>query len=112
METNRVEIIEVSKPKINRANIARSTGLLIGLIIFGIGIVFCLSIILLIPGLFGVLIGLVVMVMNVPKAIVNCPACHFENKAAPPRPSVECERCKTNIPIKWTDTRSIFSKQK
>lgn len=101
MKTNEIEIIEVEKPRMNAANIARSTGMLIGLIIFGISIVMCLSIILLIPGLFGVLIGLVVMVLNIPKAIVACPACAFENKANISDNSVECDRCKVNIPIKW-----------
>lgn len=117
METEKVELIKIEKPGINRANIGRSVGMLIGLIIFIIGLIFCITIFLLIPGIFGVLIGLVVMAKNVPKAIVKCPACDFENKAAPPQASVECERCKTNLPIKWTETprgfwtRSIFAKR-
>lgn len=101
MNTEKIEIIEVEKPKFSVANIARSTGMLIGLFIVVIGLVMCFTIVLAIPGLFGILIGLVVMVMNVPKAKVACPACNFENKANWGSNSVECERCKTNIPIKW-----------
>lgn len=102
MEANKIEVIEVEKPRINRANIARSGARMTGAVIFGIGLLFCITIIGLIPGLFGMLIGLVIMAMNVPKAIVKCPACDYDNKAAPPQASVECERCKTNLPIKWT----------
>lgn len=95
LEANKIEVIEVEKPRINRANIARSGAMMTGAVIFGIGLLFCITIIGLIPGLFGVLIGLVIMAMNVPKAIVKCPT-------APPQASVECERCKTNLPILWT----------
>lgn len=102
MEANKIEVIEVEKPSINRANIARSGGMMVGAVFAGIGLILCITIIGLIPGLFGVLIGLVIMTKSVPKAIVKCPACDFENKAAPPQASVECERCKTNLPIKWT----------
>lgn len=120
VETDKIKIIEVEKPRMNLANVARSTGMLIGLIIFGIGIVMCLTIILFIPGLFAILIGLVVFVLNAPKAKVVCPACEFENKAIAASNSVECDRCKTNIPIKWKEeerkkrgfwTRSIFEKK-
>ena len=121
METKNIEIIEVEKPRMNLANLTRSFGMLIGLIIFGVGLVMCLSIVLIIPGLFGVLTGLVVMALNIPKAIVTCPACEFDNKANSTNNNVECERCKTNIPIKWKKeerskrgfwTRSIFDNQK
>src|SRR5690625_5050583 len=92
METKNIEIIEVEKPHMNLANAIRSTGMLIGLIIFGIGIVMCLTIILFIPGLFAILTGLVVFVLNAPKARVICPACEFENKAIAASNSVECDR--------------------
>lgn len=120
METKKIEIIEVTEPKVNLANIARSTGMLIGLGLIFIGIVMCLTVILLIPGICIALTGVVVTGLSIPKAVVICPDCEYKNKISPPTPSVECERCKTNIPIKWKEeerskrgfwTRSIFEKE-
>ncbi len=41
MEVNKIEVIEVEKPSINRTNIARSAGMMIGLAVLVIGIIFC-----------------------------------------------------------------------
>lgn len=98
---NKIKPIEIKKPKVTLKNAGRSTGFIIGLAIFTIGIIMMMTIILILPGIFGVLVGLVMLVMNVPKAEVECPSCGYDNKAAPPKASVECERCKNNIPIKW-----------
>lgn len=97
----RVELIEVEKPQLNFKNAGRSVGFIIGVIILGISVVFILSIILIIPGIFGLLIGLVVAYLNVPKTNVNCPSCGTVNRAAPPEKRAECEACATVIPIKW-----------
>ena len=96
-----IEPIKLEKPKVTLKNAGRSVGFIIGLAVFTIGIIMMMSLILILPGVFGVLVGLVVLVMNVPKAEVECPSCGYTNKAAPPKPSVECERCKNNIPIEW-----------
>lgn len=103
MNTDKIEVVEVSKPKLTGANIARTGGLMFGLIVTIIGILMCISLILLIPGLFAVLVGIVVMALNLPKTTVACPACDYENKIAHPNVSVACERCKTNIPVKWAE---------
>lgn len=97
----KVTPIDVQKPKLTMKNAGRSTGLLIGLILFGIGVLMMVSIVLFIPGIFGVLVGGVISVMSVPKTDIKCPACDYVNKAAPPTAGVECERCKTNLPVKW-----------
>ena len=101
MNNGKVEVIEVSKPKRIFANAPRSAGALVGFIMFIIGVLFCISIILLIPGVFMTLIGLVVMTINAPKADIECPSCDYINKVSPPSVSASCERCKSNIPIKW-----------
>src|SRR5690625_1409289 len=101
----RIELIEVEKPALDLKNVRRSAGFIIGTIILGISIVFILTIVLIIPGIFGLLIGLVITYINVPKSEVECPACGTINRAAPPGKRIECEACATIMPIKWIKPR-------
>lgn len=112
VEMGKIEVKEVVKPQITFRNIGNSIGFIVGMILTAISIVFIVSIILIIPGLFGLLIGLVVMVATVPKSEVKCRACETVNRAAPPNKRIECEACGTITPIKWISRRKYNQRKK
>src|SRR5690625_260374 len=97
----RIELVEVEKPRLTLKNASNGVGYIVGMTILAISVVFILSIVLIIPGIFGVLIGMVIAYKSVPKSELTCPACDTINRAAPPGKRVECEACATVIPIKW-----------
>src|SRR5690625_2558481 len=112
IKMGKIEVKEVIKPQITFRNIGNSIGFIIGMIITAISIVFIVSIILIIPGLFGLLIGLVVMVAPVPTAEVICRACETLNRTAPQNKRMECEACGTITPIKWISRRKYNQRKK
>lgn len=77
-------------------------GLVIGIGLTALGLLMMVTIILFIPGIFGVMIGLVMIVMNAPKTLVNCPSCGTENKAVLKSKQVKCEGCDTVTPLRWS----------
>src|SRR5690625_3758154 len=96
----RIEPMTIKYPPA-RENIGRLIGVFIGLAIALLGVAFILSIILIIPGFFGVLIGLVITVLCTPKASATCPACSTENKVALKSKRLKCEGCDTTTPLRW-----------
>lgn len=97
-----MELIKISEKEVMKKNKLRMIGLFTGLAIAGLGLLMMISIILIIPGVFGVLVGLVISVMSIPKANVECPNCEYDNKVELKKASKECDRCKRNLPIEWT----------
>lgn len=97
----KVELLELEIPKLTLGNGIRSVMMIAGIVTVIIGALLMLTIILFLPGMSLMLLGLVMFVLNAPKSPVICPSCEYENKSYPPIPSVKCDRCKTNIPIKW-----------
>ena len=96
----RIESLTVTIPPA-RENIGRMIGVICGLSLAGIGVIMMISIVLFIPGIFGVLIGLVTTVLSTPKTSAICPACSTENKVALKAKQLKCEGCETTTPLKW-----------
>lgn len=100
MKTN-TKTIEVRTKEIPKNMALRSGGMLAGLVIIGISVVFILTIILAIPGIFGLLIGFLVMYAGIPKEPVECTACGESFRVKVNDKSPKCETCETVNPIKW-----------
>jgi len=102
MEKVSKKIVEVRQVPIT-SNILRTVLTIAGLIFAIISAIMMLTIVLFIPGIFGVLIGLVVAILSAPKTPVNCPYCLTENKATFKAKSFKCDGCAETVPIRWKD---------
>ena len=89
--------IEVEKPRLT----LRNTGFIIGAIILISGIIFMVTIVMIIPGMIAFTIGITVVYANTPITEVICAFCGTVNIVTPPDKRIECEACSANIPIKW-----------
>ncbi len=105
MTVNKIDSMELSVPPI-KENIGSYVGIVIGLSFAGIGVLMLLSLILFIPGIFAVLIGLVVAVLCSPKLSVKCPLCDTESKVALKSKQLKCEGCDNITPLKWSSPKN------
>lgn len=96
--TERIEVKTLTAPKMPAKNLF---GILFGGLFALLGVIFMITIILFIPGIFGVLIGFVVMVMSVPKVSTECRACGQPVSVKVNAKSGECPSCKTANPVVW-----------
>ena len=97
---SKIESVLLEEPKIG----LRAIPLLLGGALAVIGIIMCISIVLILPGLGLFLIGTLVAYSAIPKQSVDCPACGSELKARMNEKGVKCEGCGTRTPIKWNKT--------
>ena len=105
MEEKSIKPIKVNNPLLTKGNIVRSLGAIVGLTFAGIGVLFMISIIMFIPGIFAVLVGMVIAVLSAPKASVECPSCGTENKVTIRKKGFTCEGCSTVTPIEWIENK-------
>ena len=105
MEEKSIKPVKVNNPLLTKGNIARSLGAIVGLTFAGIGVLFMISIIMFIPGIFAVLTGMAIAVLFTPKAHVECPNCGTDNKVAIRKKGMACEGCSTVTPIEWIDNK-------
>src|SRR5690625_1412086 len=96
---SKIESVLLEEPKIG----LRAIPLLLGGALAVIGIIMCISIVLILPGIGLFLIGTLVAYSAVPKQSVDCPACGSELKARMNEKGVKCEGCGTRTPIKRSE---------
>src|SRR5690625_7390580 len=77
----------------------------IGLIFTIIGVLMASTIILIFPGLSGLLVGVFLMVLCAPKASVDCPTCDTENRVTITSKQLKCEGCDTSTPLRWNNKK-------
>src|SRR5690625_7960012 len=97
---NKIESVLLEEPKIG----LRAIPLLLGGALAVIGIIMCISIVLILPGLGLFLIGTLVAYSAIPKQAVDCPACGSELKARMNEKGVKCEGSGTRTRIKRNKT--------
>ena len=93
-------------PKFTAGNYVRAVFSVIGLIIALIGLIMTLSIVMIIPGLFGVIIGIVVAYFAVPTVKTECRECGTTNTIKLGSKGVDCEGCKRRMVVKWNKSDS------
>lgn len=94
-----IEVRTVETPKTSAKSIVVMA---LGAFTLFISVLFILSIILIIPGIFGVLIGLLIMYAGVQRTSIECVACNQPIKVKVTDKNGECEHCKTVNPIVWS----------
>lgn len=96
-----VQVLKVELPKLN-FKMLTSTGVsLFGLILVILGVLMLPTLVLTLPGIGAIIIGLVVMMMNLPKVPVKCPACGLDTKAEYNGKNFTCDKCQTLTPLQW-----------
>lgn len=100
MENNKTNIYELV-PRIGGAGIIRTLLSVIGLLLALIGVIMMITIIMFIPGIFTVLVGLVVAYISLPKNKVTCRECGTENNVQLFAKGVDCEGCKERMVLRW-----------
>lgn len=100
--TDQIEVKTLSLPKYPAKNII---GLLFGGGVLLLGIVFMITIILFLPGIFGVLIGFLIMYASVPSVETECRACSQPVRVKLNVKSGVCPSCKTANPVVWAKVK-------
>ena len=93
-----ITVKTVENPKFG---VGSAIGMLFGGGFLVISVLMILSIFLMIPGFFGILVGAMIMIASVPKANVECHACGSEFKAKMSEKAAKCTTCQTVNPIRW-----------
>src|SRR5690625_7182115 len=88
---NTIEPMTVEIPPIKKS-LGQTLGVATGFTIAGIGVLMMISLVLFIPGIFGVLIGLVIAVASTPKTGIDCPLCGTETPVPLKSKKLKCER--------------------
>lgn len=101
---NKIETLTVDIPPFT-SNVGRLIGVIFGLVITLISSIMIVSLVLFIPGMFGALTGLFLIVICAPKADVNCPACNTDNKVILASKQLKCEGCDTSTPLRWNNKK-------
>lgn len=96
--TNKIDVINLDTPEPS----AKGYALIIGGIAFMVaGLLMCLSIILLLPGLGALLIGFLLMYGGLPRKDVECRACGQAVGVRMGFKQAKCGGCNTVTPVKW-----------
>ena len=118
MNENKTNIYELV-PRIGGAGIIRTLLSVIGLLLALIGVIMMFTIVMFIPGIFTVLVGLVVAYISLPKNKVVCRDCGTENSVQLFAKGVDCEGCKERMVLRWKKSDSpllswsaLFNKMK
>ena len=97
-----IKVKTVENPKFGAGN---AIGMTFGALFLVISVLMVLSIFLMIPGFFGILVGAGIMIVSVPKASVECHACGSTCKAKMSEKAAKCTSCQTGNPIRWVDAK-------
>lgn len=104
MTTNNIEVKTLSLTKFPAKSII---GMLFGGLFALLGVIFMITIILFLPGIFGVLIGFLIMYASVPSVTTECRACSQPVRVKVNVKNAECPSCKTANPVVWAKAAKV-----
>lgn len=96
--TNKIDVINLNTPKPSAKGYVFIIG---GAAIMLVGLIMCLSIVLLLPGLGAFLIGFLLMYGGLPRTEVECRACGQAVGVRSGFKQAKCGGCNTVTPVKW-----------
>lgn len=95
--------IEVVLKKSKAGAVGRFFSGLLGVLLFLIGCLLCITIVGILPGIGMILSGAGLMALAVGKQIVECPACKKRVKVPQRSEDFRCPRCEKAVIIDWRD---------
>lgn len=101
--TNAVSEIEVRTLTIPKPSAKNIVIMALGAFTLLLSVLFIISIILMIPGFFGLLIGFFILRAGAPRVSFDCMACGQSVKVMAKEKSGVCEHCKTANPLVWAE---------
>lgn len=96
--TNKIDVINLDTPKPSGKGYALIIG---GALLMLVGLLMCLSIILILPGIGALLIGFFLMYGGLPREEVECRACGQSVGVRSGFKQAKCGGCNTVTPVKW-----------